>query len=69
MASSTIPALKIALLKQLQARPASPACSSATATRGPEPETEYIWLADVKGRQEAATIGTRARNETYTLTV
>jgi hypothetical protein len=69
MATSTIPALKSALKTQLAARANLAGVQISYGFPGPMPEVEYIWLADVKGKQEPATIGTRARDETYTLTV
>jgi hypothetical protein len=69
MATSTIPALKLALQTQLAGRVNLAGVQISYGFPGPEPEVEYIWLADVKGQQHLATIGTRARDETYTLTV
>jgi hypothetical protein len=75
MATSTIPAMKKALLLQLKARTnlaAGPNGQPVQVSYGypaPLPEVEYIWLGDAKGDQTPATIGTRARDERYVLTI
>src|SRR5438128_122383 len=69
MATSTIPAMKAALRTQLAGRVGLNGVQISYGYPGPVAETEYLWLADVKGEQKAATIGTRARDERYTLTV
>jgi len=69
VATSTIPTLKKNLQTLLQARAGLTGVQVSYGYPGPEPEAEYIWLADAKGDQHAATIGTRSRNERYTLRI
>lgn len=71
MATSTVPVLKNQLKKNLQARVG---LSGVQVTQGPPfplPEVEFIWLGDVKGRQEWATIAspTKPKEEHYDLKV
>lgn len=69
MATSTIPAFKSALIAQLTARPGLAGVQVSYGYPGPVPEIEYIWVADIQGRQELALAGRRSRDETYSLTI
>ena len=71
MATSTIPALKAALLSLLQARAG---LSGVQVTYGmpavsPPPRREFIALTDADGDQETAALGRTRREEVYRLKV
>lgn len=69
MAVSTIPVFKAALLAQLQARAGLAGVSVTYGYPGPTAETEWVWLADVRGEQHLMVMGSRSRDESYELTV
>lgn len=69
MATSTIPAVKAALVAAFQARPA---LSGVQVTWGVPHDAiarEWICVGDVEGRQDSAAIGQQRRDEEYTVLV
>lgn len=68
---STAPTFRTALLAALQARPALSAVQTSYSHPGDPHEHEAVYLGEVRGASEVATIraGRKARQERYTLDV
>lgn len=67
MATSTIPAVKAALVSLIGA--ALPGVQVTWSTPREDKQPEWIRVGDVRGRQAAARIGRQARKETYTVEI
>jgi hypothetical protein len=69
MATSTIPALKAALLSLLAARTNLSGVQVVWGAPLPNPGREFIALAGTEGEQQTAAIGRLRREEEYRLTI